>query len=180
MIRRPIILILIVGCGFADTIIIKSTKDSGAFGGKINESERKIGIFSGTLDGKVYFRIDGTLLKFQCDEVISIYDDENNPVNWDCNEDSFVPAKIELNELNLGKVQKRPIIGGTLIAIGGALVFTTLGKECGDDCEYNGTSQNAMEKNLENNKEFTDKIVSTQKIGFGLIALGGVLVAFGI
>jgi len=33
---------------------------------------------------------------------------------------------------------------------------------------------------MEKTEEFADEILNTQKIGFGLIALGGILVALGI
>jgi hypothetical protein len=61
------------------------------------------------------------------------------------------------------------VLGGTLIGIGGVLVFTTLGKECGDDCD-----------NIAEWEAFSNDISSTQKIGFGLISLGGIFVALGI
>ena len=171
-------ILLIVGCVFGDTIVVKKEKKDKDGVVETYNSET-MGEYVGILDAKAYLRVpSGKLTEFNCYDVISIFDGDRKPISWDCNESSFVPRT--LNELDIKKIQKYPIVGGTLIAIGGALVFTTLGKECGDDCELSGTSQSAMEKWLENTKEFEDEILDTQKIGFGLIALGGILVAFGI
>ena len=178
MIRRLIILLLIVGCVFADTIVIKTERRDKDGAEKTYNSENS-GEYVGILDAKAYLRTpDGNLKEFNCSDVIVIFDNERKPIEYDCSINTFVPKT--LNELDIKKIQKYPIVGGTLIGIGGALVFTTLGKECGDDCELNGTSQSALEKWVENNEKFADGILDTQKIGFGLIALGGILVAFGI
>ena len=178
MIRRLIILLLIVGCVFGDTIVVKKeTKDKD--GSLKTYNSETMGEYVGILDAKAYLRVpSGKLTEFNCGDVISIFDDDRKPISWDCNESSFIPKT--LNELDIKKIQKYPIVGGTLIGIGGALVFTTLGKECGDDCESSDPSPSAMEELLENTEEFQDGIVDTQKIGFGLIALGGILVALGI
>jgi len=178
MIRRLIILLLIVGCVFADTIVIKTERRDKDGAEKTYNSENS-GEYVGILDAKAYLRTpDGNLKEFNCSDVIVIFDNERKPIEYDCSINTFVPKT--LNELDIKKIQKYPIVGGTLIGIGGALVFTTLGKECGDDCELKGTSQSALEKWVENNEKFADGILDTQKIGFGLIALGGILVAFGI
>ena len=151
MIRRLIILLLIVGYVFADTIVIKTIrKNRDGIYNTYNSEE--MGEYVGILDAKVYLRDSkGKLNEYNCDDVISIFDDDRKPISWDCNESSFIPKT--LNELDIKKIQKYPIVGGTLIGIGGALVFTTFGKEC-DDCELSGTSQSAMEKWAENNKDF--------------------------
>ena len=176
--KRLIILLLIVGCVFADTIVIKTERRDKDGAEKTYNSENS-GEYVGILDAKAYLRTpDGNLKEFNCSDVIVIFDNERKPIEYDCSINTFVPKT--LNELDIKKIQKYPIVGGTLIGIGGALVFTTLGKECGDDCELNGTSQSALEKWVENNEKFADGILDTQKIGFGLIALGGILVAFGI
>ena len=178
MIRRLIILILIVGCVFGDTIVVKTERTDEDGDVETSNSEKK-GEYAGILDTKVYLRDSkGKLNDYNCSDVIVIFDNERKPIEYDCSINTFVPKT--LNELDIKKIQKYPIVGGTLIGIGGALVFTTLGKECGDDCELKGTSQSALEKWAENNEKFADGILDTQKIGFGLIALGGILVAFGI
>ena len=178
MIRRLIILLLIVGCVFGDTIVVKTERKDKDGAVKTYYIE-KMGEYVGILDAKAYLRTsDGNLKEFNCSDVIVIFDNERKPIEYDCSTNTFVPKT--LNELDIKKIQKYPFVGGTLIGIGGALVFTTLGKECGDDCELKGTSQSALEKWAENNEKFADGILDTQKIGFGLIALGGILVALGI
>ena len=137
------------------------------------------GEYAGIYNNKVFVRTEkGGIFEIDCEDVIIIIKDDLSSVKWSCFEETYTPKT--LTEADIKKLQKRPIIGGTLICIGGILVYATLGKECGDDCELSGTSQSAMEKWLENTKEFEDEILDTQKIGFGLIALGGILVAFGI
>ena len=174
MIRMLIILLLIVGCVFGDTIKYNSMDIDGNYYTKSITGE-----YAGIYNHKVFVRTEkGGIFEIDCEDVIIIIKDDLSSVEWSCSENTYIP-KI-LTEADIKKIQKYPIVGGTLIGIGGALVFTTLGKECGDDCELNGTSQSAMEKWLENTEEFQDEISDTQKIGFGLIALGGILVAFGI
>ena len=173
-----LIALLIVGCVFADTIVVKTERTDEDGDVKTYNSE-KMGEYVGILNAKAYLRTpDGNLKEFNCSDVIVIFDNERKPIEYDCSTNTFVPKA--LTEVDIKKIQKYPIVGGTLIGIGGVLVFTTLGKECGNDCELSGTSQSAMEKWLENTKEFEDEILDTQKIGFGLIALGGILVALGI
>jgi hypothetical protein len=142
---------------FGDTIVTKYEKEDDD-GNKSEGSTETIGKYVGILDAKVYFRSpSGKLTEFNCDNVIGIFDDDMNPIAWDCNESSFVPKT--LTELDIKNIQNKPIIGGTLIALGGALVFSTYVKEC-DDC--------------------TDANINTQKVSFLFIAVGGVLVALGI
>ena len=177
MIRRLIILLLIVGCVFADTIVIKKeTKDKD--GAVKTYNSETMGEYVGILDAKAYLRTpDGNLKEFNCSDVIVIFDNERKPIEYDCSTNTFIPKA--LTEVDIKKIQKYPVVGGTLIAIGGALVFTTLGKEC-DDCEPTDGSLSDLLESIEKTKEFTDEILNTQKIGFGLIALGGILVALGI
>ena len=174
MIRRLIILLLIVGSVFGDTIKYEAID----FDGNVYTTSIT-GEYAGIYNNKVFVRTEkGEIFEIDCEDVIIIIKDDLSSVEWNCSEETYTPKT--LTEADIKKLQKRPIVGGTLIAIGGALVFTTLGKECGDDCELSGTSQSAMEKWAENNKDFQDGILDTQKIGFGLIALGGILVALGI
>ena len=166
MIRRLIILLLIVGCVFADTIVVKKeTKDKD--GAVKTYNSETMGEYVGILDAKAYLRTpDGNLKEFNCDDVISIFDDDRKPISWDCDESSFVPKT--LNELDIKKIQKYPFVGGTLIAIGGGFLFSNIDKKC-NDCE---TSEDL--------EDFFEGVNSTAKIGYGFIILGGVLVALGI
>tara|TARA_B100000315_G_C14236916_1_gene433567 strand:+ start:110 stop:613 length:504 start_codon:yes stop_codon:yes gene_type:complete len=166
-----------LGSLFADTIVIKKeTKDKD--GAVKTYNSETMGEYVGILDAKAYLRTpDGNLKEFNCSDVIVIFDNERKPIEYDCSTNTFIPKA--LTEVDIKKIQKYPVVGGTLIAIGGALVFTTLGKEC-DDCEPTDGSLSDLLESIEKTKEFTDEILNTQKIGFGLIALGGILVALGI
>ncbi len=174
---KKLIFILMLGSLFADTIVIKKeTKDKD--GAVKTYNSETMGEYVGILDAKAYLRTpDGNLKEFNCSDVIVIFDNERKPIEYDCSTNTFIPKA--LTEVDIKKIQKYPVVGGTLIAIGGALVFTTLGKEC-DDCEPTDGSLSDLLESIEKTKEFTDEILNTQKIGFGLIALGGILVALGI
>ena len=173
MIRRLIILLLIVGCVFGDTIKYEAID----FDGNVYTTSIT-GEYAGIYNNKVFVRTEkGEIFEIDCEDVIIIIKDDLSSVKWSCFEETYTPKT--LTEADIKKLQKRPIIGGTLIAIGGALVFTTLGKEC-DDCEPTDGSLSDLLESIEKTKEFTDEILNTQKIGFGLIALGGILVAVGI
>ena len=182
MIRRLIILLLIVGYVFADTIVYKS-------GSKNRTIENVEYIKAG--NGKVYFKAHGGEVSRDCSKVVTFTDNVGNPIDYDCSaviiEESLIEleSKIEssITEKDVKTIiskNKKPIIGGIFITAGSLLILGTLGEECGDDCELNGTSQSAIEIWSLKNKAFTDGILDRQKIGFGLIALGGILVAVGI
>jgi hypothetical protein len=169
MIRRLIILLLIIGCVFGDTIAYKNY---------IGLNNMYSGVkYLGIKDNKVYYRKDTRINSVNCNKVFEIINSYGNKIEFNCSSNTYKPKT--LTELD-AKKNSILSVGGVCIAIGAGLVFTTLGKECGDDCELKGTSQSALEKWAENNEKFADGILDTQKIGFGLLALGGILVAFGI
>ena len=182
MIRRLIILLLIVGCVFGDTITYNQ-------GNNKRTIENVKFIRAG--NGKVYFKAHGQETSRYCNRIIEFTDDDGHPIEYDC---SAVLIEESLNELE-SKIEssitekdvktiisknKKPIIGGIFITAGSLLILGTLGEECGDDCELNGTSQSDIERWSLKVKAFNDGILDRQKIGFGLIALGGILVALGI
>ena len=161
-----IILLLIVGCVFGDTIVVKQeTKDRD--GAVKTYNYETMGEYVGILDAKAYLRTpDGNLEEFNCPDVILIFDNERRPIEYDCSTNTFVPKT--LNELDIKKIQKYPVVGGTLIAIGGGFLFSNIDKKC-NDCE---TSEDL--------EDFIEEVNSTAKIGYGFIILGGILVALGI
>ena len=151
---------------FGDTIVFnKETKDKdGAV--KTYKSE-SMGEYVGILDAKAYLRTpDGNLKEFNCSDVIVIFDNERKPIEYDCSTNTFIPKA--LTEVDIKKIQKYPVVGGTLIAIGGGFLFSNIDKKC-NDCE---TSEDL--------EDFIEGVNSTAKIGYGFIILGGILVAFGI
>ena len=161
MIRRLIILLLIVGCVFGDTIAYKNY-----IGLNNMYSDVK---YLGIKDNKVYYLQHNVIYSINCNKVFEIINSDGNKIDFNCSSNTYTPKT--LTELD---AKKNPILslGGVCIAIGAGLVFTTLGKECGDDCELNGSSQSAIEKWGLENKAFTDGILDRQKIGFTLIAIG--------
>ena len=169
MIRRLIILLLIVGCVFGDTIVYKS-------GSKNRTIENVEYIKAG--NGKVYFKAHGGEVSRDCSKVVTFTDNDGNPIDYDCNAVIVEESLIELEKKIEGTISpsdvksiiketKKPIVGGILIAIGGGLLFSASKSEC-DDCD---TVKKAI--------NYSHRATSISEIGYLLIALGGILVAFG-
>ena len=163
MLRRLIILLLIVGCAYGDTIKYEAINiDDDVYTTSIT------GEYAGIYNNKVFVRTEkGEIFEIDCEDVIIIIKDDLSSVEWSCSEETYTPKT--LTEADIKKLQKIPIIGGTLIAIGGAVLFSNIDKEC-DDCII-GESEY---------REFIKDLESTQKIGYGFIILGGILLAIGI
>ena len=170
MLRRLIILLLIVGCVFGDTIVYKS--------GRNNRTIENVE-FTKAGNGKVYFKAHGGEVSRDCSKVVTFTDNDGNLIDYDCNaiivEESLIDLEKKIEDTiskddveSIIQKTKKPIVGGILIAIGGGLLFSISGSEC-DDC-------NTIEKT----NNFLDGVKSTSQAGYLLIALGGVLVAFGI
>ena len=151
MIRRLIILLLIVGCVFGDTIKYEAID----FDGNVYTTSIT-GEYAGIYNNKVFVRTEkGEIFEIDCEDVIIIIKDDLSSVEWSCSENTYIP-KI-LTEADIKKLQKRPIVGGICLAIGGGLLIKDLDSE--EDYEI-------RKDNL--------------KIAYGFIILGGILVALGI
>ena len=75
MIRRLIILLLIVGCVFADTIVYKS--------GRKNRTIENVEYIKAG-NGKVYFKAHGGEVSRDCSKVVTFTDNVGNPIDYDC------------------------------------------------------------------------------------------------
>ena len=167
-----IIALLIVGCVFGDTIVynndilmFKRTKTLykveyvgiEEFKGKpVVKILKASGIF-----GSQYSFIS-------CDKIIELKSYDGKPIDYDCSNLNNPINTPNPNNLT-NNVQRSPsMLGGTLIAFGGAMLYSNFDKEC-DGCE---TSEDV--------EDFSKGINSTLKIGYGLIILGGISVALGI
>ena len=75
MIRRLIILLLIVGCVFADTIVYEI---SGKKRTIKNVEYTKAG------NGKVYFKVHGGEVSRDCSKVVTFTNNVGNPIDNDC------------------------------------------------------------------------------------------------
>jgi hypothetical protein len=122
--------------------------------------------YLGILDKEIYYLQHNVIYSINCNKVIEIINADGKKLNYDCLSNTYIPQT--LNELDVKKFQKQPIIGGTLIAIGGLLLYNNLDNEC-DYCE--------TAKQVD---DFLDEVESTQKIGYIFIILGGIFVALGI
>jgi len=170
MIRRLIILLLIVGCVFGDTIVYKS--------GSNNRTIKNVEYIKAG-NGKVYFKAHGQETSRFCNRIIEFTDDEGNPIEYDCSavivEESLIELEKKIEDtMSEDEIEfiiqktKKPVVGGVFITLGCVVIFGTLGQEC-DDCD-----------NIAEWEAFSNDISSTQKIGFAFIAVGGILVALGI
>ena len=161
MIHRLIILLLIVGCVFGDTITYNQ-------GNNKRTIENVKFIRAG--NGKVYFKAHGKKTSRYCNRIIEFTDDDGNPIEYNCNAVIVEESLIELEKKIEGTIStsdvksiiketKKPSFGGIMIAIGGAMLI----------------SQNEKE-DIDNLEEFQ----TTTTIAYTLITLGGVLIALGI
>ena len=155
MIRRLIILLLIVGCVFGDTIKYNSMDIDGSYYTKSITGE-----YAGIYNHKVFVRTEkGGIFEIDCEDVIIIIKDDLSSVEWNCSEETYTPKT--LTEADIKKLQKQPALGGILIAFGGAILI----------------SQN--ERDFEDIDDF-DEFKTTTTIAYALITIGGILVAIGI
>ena len=89
MIRRLIVLLLIVGCVFADTIVYE-------IGGK-NRTIKNVE-YTKAGNGKVYFKAHGQEASRYCNRIIEFTDDEGNPIEYDCSAVIVEESLIELEK----------------------------------------------------------------------------------
>jgi len=151
MIRRLIILLLIVGCVFA-----QGTDNS--------LIDRML-----LIDGTVY---EGEYISMNEDKIIF------KPSGYPAGQSVDI-SKVEIVKLSDGtiiydrktynnsdeKAFKEGYIGGALIAAGGVLLYTNIDKEISD---------------YDSIEEWSDSYKLTSKLGYGLIIAGGFLVFVGI
>jgi len=177
--KRLLILLLIVGCVFGDTIEYKR-KILGFWTDDIRYRATIIKIE----DGKLWYtqqKLFGKQMDtIPCKNIYSIIDSNGNTIDFNCVLNTLsTHTSPALTKHDVNEFTRKPVLGGTLIAFGSTLVLTTIGKEC-DDCELKGTSASDILNFNTNTQKFNDDIINIQKIGFGLIAIGGILVALGI
>jgi hypothetical protein len=123
-----------------------------------------MGIYKGILNKKVYFKEERTnkLKAIKCAEIVEIISVFNSPIEYDCSIDTYKPkvlTEIDFHKERMGR------IGGLFIAAGGGVLYSNLNKELNDG---------------ETLEKFADRVNGTAKLGYGLIIIGGILVAVGI
>ena len=112
MIRRLIILLLIVGCVFGDTIKYKI--------GDKNKTLKRVEYIGVTEDGIVYGKswlfLGNTYHYIKCQDVYQILDKNNIEINFSC---SNYIDNSELPQFAKRVYKKSGYIGGIIIAMGG-------------------------------------------------------------
>jgi len=151
MIRRLIILLLIVGCVFAQGTDNSLIDRMLLIDGTVYEGE-----YISMNEGNIIFKPSGYLAGQSVDkskvEIVKLSD---GTIIYD--------RKTYKNSDE--KVFKEGYIGGALIAAGGVLLYTNIDKEISD---------------YDSIEEWSDSYKLTSKLGYGLIIAGGFLVFVGI
>ena len=144
--KRLIILLLIVGCVFGDTIKWKSSLF-------VTDTKNNVE-FLGTQKRKVFYKTkEGNIESISCKLVKEITDSSNNNIEFNCNRNTYRGSNLTTNEPR--QYTFKP--SGAAIAIGATLVYTSI-----DNKDVN-----------------VDELIARQKMGFGLIIIGGFLASVG-
>ena len=166
MIRRLIILLLIVGCVFGETIVYERA----LLGFKEEATILKatiIKIENGELWYEQELFFGKNIDTIPCEKIIQLISSDGREIEFDCSKNRYqestkkvsanneTPSSFSESEINTAK------LGGIFIAIGGGLLITNM------DSDIDGTDD-------------LDSWEGRQKIGYGLITIGGVLIAIGI
>jgi len=126
MIRRLIILLLIFGCVFGDTIVFEQMGNTHTYD---NVKFIKAG------NKKVYFTIYGKESSRNCNQIIEFTDDDGNPIDYDCSvviDEPQIKGKTKLDNSHqhfieagekLIKFRSKYYRGFTISIIGQGLLF---------------------------------------------------------
>ena len=158
MIRRLIILLLIGGCVFGDTIKWQDVNAKGKTYDITNVEFQYI-----KYQRVYYLDYRGKKVIIECPKVVSITDSEGNEIEFDCDDDSNETyeeeIKVESNKDVESIIQntQKPLVGGIFIAIGGGILI----------------SQN--EKDYEDIDDL-EEFQNTTSIAYLCLVIGGVLI----
>ena len=181
MIRRLIILLLIAGCVFGDTIVYKRL----LLGEWEDETLKKVSVDK-IEDGAVWYTqkqfFSTTTETISCNRIIQILNSNGKELYLDCRmpplnpqEENKKTTATTINKIDtitpsssesLSNIDQARL-GAICIAIGGGFLLTTTETDC-KNCS------------LEELKDKTGRIKSSAQIGYGLIFGGGILLALGI
>ena len=153
--KKLILLLLIVGCVYGDTIAYKNY---------IGLNNMYSGVkYLGINDNKVYYRKDTRINSVNCNKVFEIINSYGIKIDFDCSSNTYTPRT--LTELD---VKATPIVGGILIGVGSGILLSNVEPEC-DDCSTPDKVSAHM-----------DEVYGLQRIGYVCLAVGGILLGLGI
>ena len=128
---KKLIIILMVGSLFADTLLYKQVAKA-AEGGlassyntldQINTIELT-GDFRGTLNGQAYILLnENKIIKIDCINIISIWDNQNNPIQYNCGINTYTPNYLINTGLELIHFRKTYYLGSGLSYLGSTLLI---------------------------------------------------------
>ena len=154
---RLLVILIMVGNLCADTVKYKLESNWGV------STLTKEGEYLGTYNSEVFIRLPNQKLwAMNCDWVSEISTTGNEPISWNCSENTF-ESKV-LTESDIIGINKKPYIGITLFTIGGILLHIGPDQECSDCTNI---------ESLDQKKVFA-------RAGVICISLGGILIALGI
>ena len=129
---KKLILLLMVGGLLADTLLYKQVTESadnvGIASGyntvdQINTIELT-GDFRGTLNGQAYILLnERKLKKIDCINIISIWDDNNHPIQYNCGINTYTPNYLINTGLELIHFRKTYYLGSGLSYLGSTLLI---------------------------------------------------------
>ena len=169
---KKLLFILMVGSLFADTI--KYTYKG--------ELKVKKDVTFKRADDKYihYITSSKSFSKIECDKVVEITSTKGENIEFSCLKVSTVIQKEPDKKVSETNLNKRPIptsnfsarqVGGGFISMGAFVLYNNLGKECED--RYGGECNKSSEIT-----DFLNSVEESQKTGYILIFLGGLLILF--
>jgi len=168
MIHRLIILLLIVGCVFGDTIVYQKSKFSGGYKKVVLNNIEYLGV---SKDGIHYKKSMGFLGNtygiLKCADVHSILNSSHTEIEYSCDDFTINPTNEKYPQMLKAPANVKGHLGGILIAIGGGVLLLNTEKEC-NDCDT-----------LDKTNDFIEEIKSTQQIAYFFIMVGGLLITIG-
>ena len=128
---KKLIFILMVGSLFADTLLYKQVAKAaeGGLASSYNTLEQintieLTGDFRGTLNGQAHVLLnENKIIKIDCINIISIWDEQNNPIQYNCGINTYTPNYLINTGLELIHFRKTYYLGSGLSFLGSTLII---------------------------------------------------------
>ena len=131
--KKLILIALLVGSLFADTLLYKQVTqaaDNVGLASSYTTPSSQIDIleltgdFKGTLNGQAYILLNkNKIKKIDCINIISIWDDNNHPIQYNCGINTYTPNYLINTGLELIHFRKTYYLGSGLSFLGSTLII---------------------------------------------------------